>query len=146
MIYPAVFIPPASEKEGWGVVFPDLPECVSAGDTFEEAFENAPDAVECALCDEEEIPKPSTLEEAKRRYAEEWLLGGTPDPRTVFQYVSADVAPARKSEPPVRINISLKPAVLKEIDSTADGMGLTRSGLIAAACREYCRAWRRDAV
>lgn len=41
LLYPAIFIP---YKEGYTVEFPDLPGCITQGDTLEEAFEMAADA------------------------------------------------------------------------------------------------------
>jgi len=32
-------------KNNWGVIVPDLPGCVSIGDTFEEAQENVKEAI-----------------------------------------------------------------------------------------------------
>ena len=51
-IYPAVFTPEADG--GFLVDFPDLPNCFTDGDTLEEAFENAEDALALKLwCMEE---------------------------------------------------------------------------------------------
>ncbi len=44
-IYPAVFTP---DGDGFLVDFPDLPHCYTDGDTLQEAFNNAEDAL--ALC------------------------------------------------------------------------------------------------
>ena len=44
MYYP-VAIEPGTNKEAFGVVVPDLPGCYSAGDTLEEAFIQAEDAI-----------------------------------------------------------------------------------------------------
>jgi antitoxin HicB len=55
---------PLSEEEGggWLIVFPDLPGCMSDGETPEEAIKNGQDALECWLqaCREagKEIPLP----------------------------------------------------------------------------------------
>jgi predicted RNase H-like HicB family nuclease len=53
-------------KTGYGVYFPDLPGCVSAGNTVEEAARNAEEALSLHLRgmieDGEEIP-PATLPE-----------------------------------------------------------------------------------
>jgi len=57
--YLAVFEP---SKTGYGVYFPDLVGCISYGDTFEQAQENAKEALELhikgILHDREEVPKP----------------------------------------------------------------------------------------
>ena len=43
LVYPAIFTP-CIEKEGYTVVVPDLPGCVSEGATLAEAIEMGSDA------------------------------------------------------------------------------------------------------
>ncbi len=67
LVYPAKFY---YEKEGgYSVEVPDLVGCVTQGETLEEAIEMAQDAalgwLLTAIEEEEEIPKPSTIEEIK---------------------------------------------------------------------------------
>ena len=54
----------------YGVSFPDVPGCVSAGDTFEEAVANAAGALAghfaVMRADGETIPKPRDFETLKR--------------------------------------------------------------------------------
>ena len=45
MKYP-IAIEPGDEDTAFGVVVPDLPGCFSAGDTLEEAYVNAAEAIE----------------------------------------------------------------------------------------------------
>lgn len=58
---------PDTEEGGFVVSFPDLPGCLSVGDTVEEAYENAVDAkrtwIEAALEEKISIPEPSTAED-----------------------------------------------------------------------------------
>jgi len=58
------------EGTSYGVSFPDVPGCVSAGDTFEEAVANAAQALagHFALmqADGEAIPEPRSFEQLKR--------------------------------------------------------------------------------
>jgi predicted RNase H-like HicB family nuclease len=58
------------EGTSYGVSFPDVPGCVSAGDTFEEAVANAAQALagHFALmeADGEAVPSPRTFEQLKR--------------------------------------------------------------------------------
>ena len=53
-------------KSDYGVSFPDLPGCVTAGHTFEEAKELAGEALALHLegltCSGEEIPEPSSAD------------------------------------------------------------------------------------
>ena len=62
-IYPAIF---AKEHEGgYSIRFPDLKGCFSEGDTWEEAFEMAKDAlglyIEDLICNKKEIPAASDI-------------------------------------------------------------------------------------
>ena len=54
----------------YGVSFPDIPGCVSAGDTFEEAVVNAAEALSGHLAlmkaDGDAVPTPRSFEELKR--------------------------------------------------------------------------------
>lgn len=60
LYYPAVFI---KSEYGYTVEFPDLPGCVTQGDTFEEAYEMATDAscgwILTTIEDGEELEPPS---------------------------------------------------------------------------------------
>ncbi|WP_019092470.1 type II toxin-antitoxin system HicB family antitoxin, partial [Komagataeibacter europaeus] len=64
MRYPVV-IERGSEATAFGVVFPDLPGCFSAGDTLDEAISNAEEAaaawIDATLDAGEAVPSPSTL-------------------------------------------------------------------------------------
>jgi predicted RNase H-like HicB family nuclease len=55
------------EDSAYGVIVPDLPGCFSAGDTIEEAIQNAKEAIEChiegLLLDNESIPLKRPIEE-----------------------------------------------------------------------------------
>ncbi len=48
LIYPAVFL---QEDDGITITFPDLPGCISCADTYEEAYNNAKEALELYLED-----------------------------------------------------------------------------------------------
>ena len=58
------------EGTSYGVSFPDLPGCISAGDTFEEAVANAAEAIAAHLAllraDGDTIPAPRSFDELKR--------------------------------------------------------------------------------
>lgn len=59
--YPAIFH--AAEEGGFWVSFPDLPECLTEGDSAEDAYQMAIEALGLALtdrsCNQEPIPVPS---------------------------------------------------------------------------------------
>jgi predicted RNase H-like HicB family nuclease len=54
----------------WGIYFPDLPGCITAAETAEQALDRAPEAlrlwVEDALACREELPRPRTIEELRQ--------------------------------------------------------------------------------
>ena len=64
MHYP-IAIETGTGTQAYGVVVPDLPGCFSAGDTLNEAMDNAREAVELwlevAIDDDMAIPEPTTL-------------------------------------------------------------------------------------
>ena len=64
-IFPAIFEP--GERKGYTVNFPDLPGCITEGDTMEEALHMAKEALELHLYgmeeDGDEIPDPTRPEE-----------------------------------------------------------------------------------
>lgn len=76
VIYQGVFEPTAGE--GFSVYFPDLPGCVSYGDTLNEARKNAQDALALHLYGLEEdgapIPAPSAAPEVDPETAPGYLV------------------------------------------------------------------------
>lgn len=62
LFYPAVFH--TAEEGGYWVEFPDIPECLTEGDTLEKAYDMATDALGLALSErlkfKEELPDAST--------------------------------------------------------------------------------------
>jgi len=67
----SVVLLPDHEAGGFTVEVPDLPGCVTEGDTFEEALEMAEEAIEGFLVvmkkDGDPIPMPTKLEAIVRR-------------------------------------------------------------------------------
>lgn len=125
-----VFYPVVVHKElesSYGVSVPDLPGCVSAGDTIEEAFVNAKEAIELHLEgiieDDQSIPKPSDAQSliGNGDYADAygWFF--------VPVEVNKIVAPTKS----VRINLTLPENVLKSIDKYVEKRGKNRSAFIA---------------
>ncbi|MEO5934247.1 MAG: type II toxin-antitoxin system HicB family antitoxin [Duganella sp.] len=62
-----IAIEPGDASHAFGVVVPDLPGCFSAGDTFEEAVDNAREAIElwleATIEDGGDIPPPQAASE-----------------------------------------------------------------------------------
>ena len=111
----------------YGVSFPDLPGCVTAGATLDEARAFAEEALTLHLAgmveDGEAIPEPSSLE-AIMREAE--------NRKNVVTLVSAR-EPTQKS---VRINITMPEDMLNRIDDFAQQRGMNRSGFLVYAARK----------
>jgi predicted RNase H-like HicB family nuclease len=120
------------EGSAFGVWFPDVEGCFSAGDTLDEAVTNAAAAL--------------------RQHVEAIESAGktAPQARSVDAVLrERDVKAAAKSGAllfavplladagrTVRINVSLDKALVDQIDEAAEARGLTRSAFIAQAARE----------
>jgi predicted RNase H-like HicB family nuclease len=121
--YPA-FVHKTLESD-FGVSFPDFPGCVTAGSTFEEAFEQAIEAlqlhIEGFIEDQESIPAPSNLDEAYQTAQEEGAV------LTLIPVL----LPGRVK----RVDITLAENLLEEIDLIRGRWGMTRSGFLAEAAR-----------
>ena len=123
MIFP-IAIEPGDEKHAFGVVVPDLPGCFSAGDTVEEAIDNAKEAIELwletAIDEGMPVPEPSAIEKLRKdRSLRGWL----------WAVVSVDLS--QLSDKTERVNITLPSRVLRRIDAAAKEAGASRSGYIA---------------
>ena len=63
LFYPAIFH--EAEEDGYWIIFPDLPECITEGNSMSEAYEMAVDALDLALTErireKEELPEASDI-------------------------------------------------------------------------------------
>ena len=131
------YLPAIIERasEGYGVFFPDLPGCTSAGATLHEAALNAEEAlqahIDLSVEHGDAIPEPSRLDQIA---------------------VDPEVAEAARilvrAEPPgraVRVNITMPEELLAALDRYARRTGYSRSGLLAQAVRERMRRDRAAA-
>ncbi|WP_374600491.1 type II toxin-antitoxin system HicB family antitoxin [Brevundimonas sp.] len=119
----------------FGVFFPDLPGCVSAGLSADEAMTEAREAlalhVEGMIEDGAVLPKPSSV----HAFGADDFEGS--DVAALF-FVPVEVPSGLKADdPPMRINVSLPESLIGRIDTAADASGLTRSGLLAVAARQF---------
>ena len=142
MYYPATLTPHEDGSGRYSVTFEDLPGCVSKGENIEDALRMAQEAltlhIGSMIEDGDALPPPSSLEEASAKNQKLAGEEGYAVARgTMYQYVLADVRPRVKKAASVNLSISLKPAFLRSIDAMAEEMGLSRSGVIAVAAREY---------
>lgn len=111
-------------ESSWGIHFPDLPGCTSAGGTMEEAVENAGKALRLWAEDETDLPDASTLDSLRKRadVREDLASGG------MAVYVPLIVAERKQ-----RYNVMLDPALVQGIDRAARTAGVSRSDFIAHA-------------
>ena len=116
----------------YGVSFPDLPGCISAGESLEEARENAEEAlalhIEAMQEDGEALPNPSTLDGIQKHRD--------------FKNSKALLAiecPAVK-EKTVRIQVTLRPSALAAIDAAANEKKMSRSRFLVESALVATRA------
>jgi predicted RNase H-like HicB family nuclease len=117
-------------EDGYGVVFPDLPGCTSGGDTVEQAYEHAFEALALHVEGMREeglaLPEPAPFNAP----LPPWLADATGRvERTVL-------VPVKMPGRAMRISITMDKGLLSRLDTTAAASGDTRSGYIAEAVRE----------
>jgi predicted RNase H-like HicB family nuclease len=114
-------------KSDYGVSFSDLPGCITAGATLDDARAMAVEALALHLNgmakDGEAIPEASSLTE----------IMADPINRDGVAILVDAPAPTPKS---VRVNITLPDDLLESIDRHAAAKGLTRSGFLARAAQK----------
>jgi predicted RNase H-like HicB family nuclease len=106
-----------AKNSDFGVSFPDLPGCITAGRSLEEARGMAVEALTLHMAgmleDGEALPEPSTLDE----------LSDDPAMRGAVAFL-VSVEPPEKT---VRINITARESQIETIDRLARARGMTRS-------------------
>jgi predicted RNase H-like HicB family nuclease len=128
MRYPVVI---HKEKgSAYGVTVPDIPGCFSAGDTLDEAFANAREAIFAHL----ELVTESGGDVADARSIEEHhtnkdYAGGT------WAFVDVDIEDLLG--PAERVNVTIPKRALQKIDIAAKRHGDTRSGLLTRAALDF---------
>ncbi|HVM97790.1 MAG TPA: type II toxin-antitoxin system HicB family antitoxin [Candidatus Acidoferrales bacterium] len=126
--YP-IAIEPGTDHTAWGVAVPDLPGCFSAGDTFDEALDNAHKAVEAwidaVIEDGGAIPPPGPIE---AHYSDPEFAGWT--------WGIVEIDPMRIDTSVERVNVTLPRRVLARLDAIARAHGESRSGTIARLALE----------
>ena len=123
MRFPIV-IEPADDTHAFSVIVPDLPGCFSAGNTLDEAIDNAKEAIELwletVIDDGGAIPELRSIGEHQSNPE---FLGW------IWAVVSIDLS--ELSDKVERVNITLPARVLRRIDAAAKAAGESRSGFIA---------------
>lgn len=119
----------------FGVSFPDLLGCISAGDTMEEARKNAIEAVSLHLSgmnqDKEAIPAPRTLDQLYEDAKSDGDLA-----EELEGAVLVDVPHVTELGKVSRINITIDAGLLAAIDSEASNRGLNRSAFLSDAAKK----------
>lgn len=132
MRYP-IAIESGDEQHAFGVAVPDLPGCFSAGDTLDEAIDNAREAIELwletVIDDGGSVPAPRPISEHQ---SDPGYAGW------IWAVVEVDLASL--SDKAERVNITLPARVLRRIDAAAKAAGESRSGYIARRSLENPRA------
>jgi predicted RNase H-like HicB family nuclease len=128
-----VAIEPATKKSAFGVVVPDLPGCFSAGETLDEAIQNAQEAIDlhCETLIEDGLDIPPATSIAKHQKDSEfagWI------------WAVVDVPVEKYLGPAEKINITVPRLLLSRIDEYAKSHGATRSGFLVQAARQAMAA------
>ena len=117
-------------ESDYGVSFPDLPGCVTAGLDLDDARAMAEEALSLHLDgmaeDGEPIPEPSSLEA---------VMADRENRDAVAILVDAPPATAKA----VRVNMTLPEDELARIDKFAAEHGMTRSGFLLHAAKKALR-------
>lgn len=114
----------------YGVSFPDLPGCISAGDTIDDAVRNAVEAlsghVRMLEADGDPVPPPRDFDAIM---ADESLAEDRNGAMTTI------IPLLRDRGSTVRVNVSFDLGLLEAIDAAASERGQTRSAFLASAAR-----------
>lgn len=114
----------------YGVSFPDMPGCISAGDTIDEAVQNAVEAlsghVRMLEADGDPVPKPRDFDAVM---ADDSLAEDREGAMTTI------IPLVRDRGSSTRVNVSFDLGLLEAIDATARARRQTRSAFLASAAR-----------
>ncbi len=125
--------------DGWDVIFPDFPGCISQGDTLLDAVKNGKEAL--ALHIEGMVAEGLALpDEARANEAEPAWVRDIKMQSPVYPFLEMEV-PGRST----RINITMDEALINRLDAAASSEGTTRSGFLAQAVREKLQRSRENA-
>lgn len=135
-VYYAGFIPTDTM---YAVLFPDLPGCNTEGDTLEDAFSMAMEAIAghiVAMADDgDDIPAPSPRAEALVKLREQVAglgFGNLPEGTELHPVPSPNLDMRTR-----QVAVSFSKYKLDMIDRKARAAGMTRSGFLAAAASAF---------
>lgn len=125
--YVALIHKASKRSAPYGVIFHDFPGCVFAGDTVDEAVQNARGGLlfhmEGMLNTGDPIPEPTSLEE----------ILANPEYKEATPCLVHIVPPTGHLK---RINVSMDMGLIVEIDHAAKGLGKNRSEFLSDAARQ----------
>ena len=115
-------------KDSIEVEFPDLKGCVTFGDNWDEALENATDVLAAWLANAESqfINDPSSYQDLRKIHKDEKLVPIALDEKILESY-----------EELKRFNVIFPSRLLKKVDDFRRRTGLKRSTLLKIATEEY---------
>lgn len=124
----------------FGVSFPDVPGCVSAGRTMAEALRNAQEALSghLALLRHEGDPAPQPR-------SPDAIAADPACADDLTGAVLALVQPRVVAAPKIRVNVTFDPEVLRAVDDAAARRGLNRSAFLEQAALTAVGATRKHA-
>ena len=114
----------------FGIVFPDVPGCFSAGDTFEEAVANAAEALRL----HRDVASETEKSFAEPRNFEELMA----DPEVRAEAAGAPLVPVTLSSPNdaiIEVKVAMESQLLDRIDAAAQRTGQSRSAFLSEAAR-----------
>ena len=127
MRYP-IAVELGDEQHAFGVVVPDIPGCQSAGDTMDEAIENAIEAIKGHLSVLADTGEDIPLAKAVQMYVAQPEFAG-------WVWAMADIDISQFMGKAEKINITLPGRLIRKIDELVarDPRYKSRSGLLANA-------------
>jgi len=110
------------------VEFPDLKGCVTFGDNWDEAMENATDVLAAWLANAEDqfVKEPTAFQNLEKKYKTAKLVPVALDEKVLASY-----------EELKRFNVIFPSRLLKKVDDFRRRTGLKRSTLLKIATEEY---------
>lgn len=119
------------ENSAYGVIFPDVPGCFSAGDTFEEAVANAEEVLrqhaDVAAELGRKLPEPRGFDQLMADTEVRKEIGGMP----LIAVPLPEVTDRR-----IEVAVSVDRGLYDAIGDAAKAKGMTRADFLAAAARE----------
>ena len=129
------------KKNGFSVIFPDLPGCFSAGNDYDDAYRMAHEALSFHLegltAEGMPIPEPRSLESIKANWTD-WKKW---ESEYLFMVVPITFFPM--SEKSIRVNVMLPEGTLRRIDAVSKN----RSAFLTTAAEQMLSddSYRRQA-